>query len=168
VRVPSLALWPEHIKAGLVITDPSSTLDYLPTIAQLFDYQMPDNRPIDGTSLLPLLLQSSASETGQVTDKDEFNRLQPIPFRTKKVFALIDDNYKLVFKRQSKQLQLFDIKNDPKELNDIAKQNPDIVERLYRDFLDFNQSAKQSQQGEDYSDESFIPVGKWIGLTKAK
>jgi len=164
VRVPSLALWPEHIKAGSVIAEPTSTLDYLPTIMQMFDYQMPDNRPIDGTSLLPLLLQ----DTGQASEQKAFKRAQPIPFRTKKIFALIDGNYKLVFKRKTKQLQLFDIDKDPKELTDIAKQNPDIVNRLYQDFLDFNQSAKQSQQGGDYSDDSFAPVGKWLRLNTAK
>jgi len=160
VRVPSLALWPEHIKAGSVITEPSSTLDYLPTITQLFDYKMPDNRPIDGTSLLPLLLKQSEE---LVTEK-QFSRTKPIPFRTKKVFAMIDANYKLVLKRKTKQLQLFDIEKDPKELTDIAKKNPEIVNRLYQEFLDFNQSAKQSQRGRDYGDNSFKPVGKWLGL----
>jgi len=162
VRVPSLALWPEHIKAGSIITEPTSTLDYLPTVTQLFDYKMPDNRPIDGTSLLPLLLKQSEE---LVTEK-QFRRAKPIPFRTKKIFALIDDNYKLVFKRKTKQLQLFNIEKDPKELTDIAKKNPEIVNRMYQDFLDFNQSAKQSQQGSDYGDDSYVPVGKWIKLKK--
>ena len=164
VRVPSLALWPEHIKAGSVITEPTSTLDYLPTITQLFDYQMPDNRPIDGTSLLPLLLKQSEE---LVTEK-QFSRAKPIPFRTKKVFAMIDGNYKLVLKRKTKQLQLFDIEKDPKELTDIAKNNPEIVNRLYQEFLGFNQSAKQSQRGRDYGDDSFKPVGKWLGLKITK
>ena len=160
VRVPSLALWPEYIKAGSVITEPTSTLDYLPTIMQLFDYQIPDNRPIDGVSLLPLLLKQSE----KAVTKKLFTRIKPIPFRTKKTFALIANNYKLVFKRKTKQLQLFDIENDPKELIDIAKQNPEIVSRLYQDFLNFNQSAKQSQQGRDYGDDDFKPVGKWLRL----
>jgi len=158
VRVPSLALWPEHIKADSVIAEPTSTLDYLPTIMQLFDYQMPDNRPIDGTSLLSLFTQGMEINV----EKKSFARSKPIPFRTKKTFALIEDNYKLVFKRKTKQLQLFDIEKDPKELRDIAKNNPDIVNRLYQDFLDFNQSAKQSQQGRDYADDDFKPVGKWL------
>ena len=168
VRVPSLALWPTHIKAGSVIAEPTSTLDYLPTIAQLFDYQMPDNRPIDGTSLLPLFSQQMEGKGNKKVEEKPFSRAKPIPFRTKKIFALIDDNYKLVFKRKTKQLQLFDIDKDPKELTDIAKQNPEIVNRMYQDFLDFNQSAKKSQQGRDYGDESFVPVGKWIRLNTAK
>ncbi len=152
VRVPTLALWPEHIEASSIITEPLSTLDYLPTIAQLVNYQMPDNRPIDGTSLLPLF------------EKKSFKRANPIPFRTKKIFALIDGNYKLVFKGKPKQLQLFDIENDPEEQHDISAANPERVSAMHKQFLKFNQSAQYSQQGGDYNDASYKPVGRWISL----
>ncbi len=153
VRVPTLALWPSHIKAGSIITEPTSTLDYLPTIAQLVDYKMPDNRPIDGSSLLPLFEQKP------------FKRVQPIPFRTKKVFGLIDGKYKLIRRNKSRpRLQLFDLENDPHEQYDISAANPERVSAMYKTFLMFNQSAKNSQQGGDYADDYFVPVGKWQRL----
>jgi arylsulfatase A-like enzyme len=153
VRVPSLALWPGHIKASSIIAEPSSTLDYLPTIAELVNYQLPDNRPIDGTSLQPLF------------EEKAFKRAQPIPFRTKNAFAFIDGNYKLVGKDNDKQaLQLFDIEKDAKEQYDIAAANPERVSAMHKKFLKFNNSAQHSQQGGDYDDDEFTPVGKWIPL----
>ncbi len=157
VRVPTLALWPGHIEANSVITEPTSTLDYLPTIAQLVDYQIPDNRPIDGTSLLPLFQPQAGHKS--------FVRNEPIPFRTKKAFALIDGNYKLVSTLTPKPtIQLFDIENDPQEKNDLAAANPERVSAMYKALVKFNESAKHSQQGGDYADETFTPVGKWIPL----
>ena len=151
--MPTLALWPSHIKAGSIITEPTSTLDYLPTIAQLVDYQIPDNRPIDGSSLLPLFEQKP------------FKRAQPIPFRTKKVFGLIDGKYKLIRRNKPKpMLQLFDLENDPQEQHDISAANLERVSAMYQTFLRFNKSAKNSQQGGDYADDDFVPVGKWQRL----
>lgn len=161
VRVPTLALWPDHIKANSIITEPSSTLDYLPTIVQMVNYQMPDKRPIDGTSLLPLFEQRVEQKGGQKS----FIRTQPIPFRTKKVFALIDGKYKLVSKiKPEPAIQLFDIEKDPAEQHDISSANPELVSAMYKKFLKFNQSAQNSQQGGDYADDDFTPVGKWIPL----
>lgn len=118
---------------------------------------MPDKRPIDSTSLLPLFEQK--------VEKKPFKRAQPIPFSTKNVFALIDGKYKLVSKNKSQQaLQLFDIDTDPEEQHDISTANPERVSNMYKIFLKFNQSARHSQQGGDYGDDSFKPVGSWKPL----
>ena len=68
VNMPAFMYWPGHAQAGTVEDEFCSTLDYLPTIFDLLDYTMPDARPIDGTSILPLV-------TGQ-----PFQRSGPIPF----------------------------------------------------------------------------------------
>lgn len=153
VRVPTLALWPGHIKENSVINEATSTLDYLPTIADLMDYKHPDDRPIDGTSLLPLF------------EKTPFKRQNPIPFRTKNSFAIIKDNYKLV--QSKKGLQLFDIEKDPYEKIDLAAQKPEVVNTMTKHFRTFDQSAENSHSGGDYNDEKFISVGRWIPLRKA-
>jgi len=82
-----LAVWREHIKAGSRVAELTSTLDCLLTITQLFDYKMPDNRPIDGTSLLPLLSQQMQGKGENKVKENPFSRAKPIPFRTKNIFA---------------------------------------------------------------------------------
>ena len=69
VGVPALAKRPSVVRPGTEYAMPTSTLGYFPTIVEVLGFHMPDGRPIDGVSLLPLL-------EDQVTDRRE-----PIPYR---------------------------------------------------------------------------------------
>lgn len=55
VRVPALFRWPGRIPAGQVIQELARTLDILPTVLTAAGAETPDDRPIDGHDLLPLL-----------------------------------------------------------------------------------------------------------------
>ncbi len=152
VRVPTLALWPERIQAGRVIKTTGSTLDYLPTINDIIDYKMPDSRPIDGESLLPVLVNESS----------EFKRSKAIPFVANKSLSLIDGDFKLIVNRNnSEQVILYNLKHDRSETTNIATQYPQQVQLMTEKIIAFIASAKASHQGEDYTHENFKPVDKW-------
>lgn len=55
VRVPAIFRWPGRIPAGQVIQELARTLDLLPTVLTAVGAKTPDDRPIDGRNLLPLL-----------------------------------------------------------------------------------------------------------------
>jgi arylsulfatase A-like enzyme len=52
---PALLEWPGRAVPGRVVDMPCSTLDYLPTVADLLGFKMPDRRPIDGISLIAVI-----------------------------------------------------------------------------------------------------------------
>lgn len=56
VRVPFLVKWPGHIEAGAKVKEIAGAIDLLPTLAGLLDLEMPQEKPIDGVNLSPLLL----------------------------------------------------------------------------------------------------------------
>ncbi|XP_006877304.1 PREDICTED: arylsulfatase D [Chrysochloris asiatica] len=58
IRVPGIFRWPGVLPAGQLIHEPTSLMDIFPTVVQLAGGQMPQDRVIDGRSLLPLLLGS--------------------------------------------------------------------------------------------------------------
>ncbi|XP_064133965.1 arylsulfatase D-like isoform X2 [Loxodonta africana] len=65
IRVPAIFRWPGVLPAGRVIDEPTSLMDIFPTVVQLGGGQVPQDRVIDGHSLLPLLqglVQHSAHE----------------------------------------------------------------------------------------------------------
>ena len=63
LRVPTIACWPAHIPAGLVVARPSAQWDWLPTFADVAGLPAPART--DGVSLLPTLIgQAQASERG--------------------------------------------------------------------------------------------------------
>jgi arylsulfatase A len=55
IRVPGILRYPARVKAGQTIDEPVSSLDLLPTLCELGGTAPPDKRPLDGMSLVPLL-----------------------------------------------------------------------------------------------------------------
>jgi arylsulfatase A-like enzyme len=148
VRVPALAEWPGRIKAGSVIRTPCSTLDYLPTVANLISFQMPDARPIDGQDMMPIL-------TGQVNKRDK-----AIPFRARANATIVKDRFKLVLPKG----ELYNLSKDWSEKNDIASAHPERVALMTTELMAYLDSMKRSYSGADYNDPSFVQKGRWQAL----
>jgi arylsulfatase A-like enzyme len=82
VLVPGVLEWPAMIKAPIASPSVAVTSDFLPTIAELTQQELP-NRPIDGVSLLPVLENPQMEReeplyfwkfnTGQVFDENAEN-----------------------------------------------------------------------------------------------
>jgi len=145
VRVPALAEWPGKIQAGAVIRTPCSTLDYLPTIATLTGYRLPDNRPIDGQDMMPII-------TGRIKTREK-----AIPFRARGNATLVKDRFKLVLPKG----ELYDLSKDWSEKNNIASSHPKRVEKMSQALAAYLDSMRESHAGADYSDPSFKPLDKW-------
>ena len=71
VGVPAFVKWPKKVKPNTTTNFISGTLDYLPTLIDALGFNMPDNRPIDGVSLLLML------------EGKETSRKRPLPFMHK-------------------------------------------------------------------------------------
>ncbi|MDA9831340.1 sulfatase-like hydrolase/transferase, partial [Akkermansiaceae bacterium] len=57
-RVPGIVAWPGTISSGQISEVPVSSLDFLPTFCQLAGAAPPAGLHLDGTNVLPLLLES--------------------------------------------------------------------------------------------------------------
>lgn len=55
IRVPGIVHWAGVVPAGTVNDTPVGSVDLLPTVCELAGVTPPDDRPLDGTSLVPLL-----------------------------------------------------------------------------------------------------------------
>jgi arylsulfatase A len=55
IRVPGILRWPVHVKAGQTSREPICNLDLLPTFCELAGIKPPQDRPLDGVSLVSLL-----------------------------------------------------------------------------------------------------------------
>jgi len=154
VRVPGILEWPAAIPRGRVTDVPASTCDYLPTILDVLDIPMPDDRPLDGVSLRPLIEGTMQQ------------RPKPIPFESEGRLALIGNRYKIVYDPAVRggprpkpgsgdpvpvdRFMLFDIPADPSEQHDLAAEHPDIVRRMVSELERFRASCRASVAGKDY------------------
>ena len=59
-RMPLLARWPGVIPAGGTMDGPVDLMDLMPTLVEAGGARLPDDRPVDGISLLPHLAHGAA------------------------------------------------------------------------------------------------------------
>ncbi len=137
IRVPGLLVWPGKIPGGRTINAPCVTSDYFPTILDLLDLELPD-RPYDGISLLPFI------------DDATTRRGMPIGFQSSNQLAWIEDRYKLYSGDQGKSWELYDLRNDPSESEDLAASMPDRVRAMSSELLKWVDSCRKSNKGADY------------------
>ena len=146
VRVAAAARWPDGgISGGHRIEAPVSVLDMLPTIARisgLDEEELPDSDGADVTSILH----------GQTRDRGDFEFISyfngkniPGNFELsdtdrRELGAVVSDKWKLVRlgpnldtaanPEAGSKLELFDLRRDPYESNDVSKSQPQVVARL--------------------------------------
>jgi len=157
VGVPALVKWPELVRPGIEFTMPCSTLDYFPTVCEHLGFEMPDGRPIDGISLMPLL-------RGEMTE-----RPQPIPYRFRDpqkamfgspTFAMTDNRYKFLtnFSEDRAEELVFDLVEDPGEQRNIIGHQREFADAMREQLRGLIADLKRSHLGGDYNDPSYEPV----------
>lgn len=159
VRVPGILEWPARIKAGRTTDVPAVTSDFLPTTLEVLGSKMPDDRPLDGISLVPLI-------DGQMRE-----RPKPIGFQSGGQITLVDNRYKIVGSsaasrkgkknknrgrdgdavRSSSPFMLFDLVADPSESTELAAEQPQIVSRMAAALRQWQDSCDASLRGADYA-----------------
>lgn len=163
VGVPALVKWPGVVKPGEDYDMPCSTLDYLPTLIDAMGYQMPDDRPIDGESLMPLFREETTS------------REKSIPYRflerkrgmfDSPTTALITSHYKFLtnLDEQGEHDMLFDLETDIVEQNNIIDEHPEQAAAMREQLVQFAESCRRSHRGDDYP-TPYEPVNDFQEVT---
>ena len=63
IRVPTAVMWPNKIPKGSVISVATSQMDIFSTIHEILDIPLPNDRIIDGKSILPILSNVKSEES---------------------------------------------------------------------------------------------------------
>lgn len=121
IRVPTIARWPARLPAGATRSMPWAFWDLLPTCAAIAGARAP--RGIDGVNLLPEWIGRA--------------RVAHPPFYwefTERGFqqAVRMGDWKAVRHAPDKPLELYNLRADASEQNDVSKRQPEIVARIER------------------------------------
>ena len=129
-RVPFAMQYPAQLKAGMVYDKPISSLDLFPTAVKLAGGEMPKDRLYDGVDLLPYL-----------TGKNKAAPHDVLCWRNSPNSAIRKGNWKMFV--GGDQVWLFDLSKDIGEQKNLAKERPDIVTQLKKDFAQWEAQLKQ-------------------------
>ena len=124
LRVPSIASWPKKIKPGSKSDYPMTFYDYFATVSDILG-EAPTNK-IDGNSYYPSLMGEK--------QKMSTHLYWEFPAQGGQQAIRIDHwkgIRKNLFKGLSK-IQLYNLKDDPKELIDLAEIHPEVIEKMKR------------------------------------
>jgi arylsulfatase A-like enzyme len=119
MRVPTVMCWPARIKPGQTCTQVAATIDLLPTFAALVGAELCPDRPIDGRDISCLLDNPNAESPHDTVGYCYYKNGGLEAFRLGK--------WKLHLK---KQLELYDLRADIGESDNVADANPDVVAKL--------------------------------------
>jgi arylsulfatase A-like enzyme len=137
VRVPAFIVWPNQIKANTRTDFPGVTSDYFSSVLGLLGLNVPKDRPYDGIDLI------------QSVKKEETERDGYIGFQSQKQKSLVTQQYKLITV-DGDNYELYDLLKDSKETNNIAAQNPEVVEEMKLQLAEWLKSCKNSDEENDY------------------
>ena len=134
-RVPTLAWWPGKIPAGSECDELVSTMDLLPTFAQLAGGAPPSDRKIDGYDIQPLLFgvenAKSPYEVFYYYNRDQLQAIRSGPW---KLFLPLTESVRHPrYPRRytgSTEAFLFNLVEDVSCTQNVASNRPDIVARL--------------------------------------
>ena len=126
-RVPLFVHWPAGGLVGGRDVEPiTAHVDVLPTLIDLAGIAPPKGLEFDGRSIRPLLESRANPDDGSWPDRilvtDSQRVVDPIKWRRS---AVMTNRWRLV-----NGTELYDIKQDPAQQNDVAGTQPNVVARL--------------------------------------
>ena len=138
IREPMFAFWKGKIKGGTKCDIPVSNLDFFPTILDAVDVKNPKNKMFDGQSILTLLTNKGSLKErplfwhfpvylqgGNVETQDPLFRCRPGS-------AVRLGDWKLIEYFENNDIELYNLKEDIGEKNNLASTNPKKVKELHK------------------------------------
>lgn len=137
-RVPAIVSWPGKIKTEVVSDQYFSSIDYLPTFCELVGSTKLPNK-VDGKSVVPLLFHP---ENQPQQDRPlywhypHFSNQLGRPAGSVRV-----GDYKLVELYETGTLELYNLKDDLSEANNLAREMPEKVKEMHRQLVNWRKEV---------------------------
>jgi len=132
LRVPCLIRWPGTIEAGRTSAEIASSIDLLPTLANLCGAELPAKK-IDGIDLSDFLIKDGPSPRKTFQYGNGVMRQGKWKLFLPGKYSEIQKNAKGLNKKVSVKydtVRLYDLEADIGETKNMASEHPEIVERL--------------------------------------
>lgn len=154
IKVPALLSWPSRIPKPCTISEPVGLVDVMQTICEAAGVPAPADRVLDGTSFLPLLTGGTFTrakplfwfyfnrDPGAALRSGDWNLVARTTGFQPASHDFTPEMMELVRSRTFDTFELFNLKADPGQRNDLATQHPEKLAELKKQLLDSLASAR--------------------------
>jgi uncharacterized sulfatase len=134
------------VKPGTTCSEPVTSVDFYPTFLEILGAKGNPNQALDGETILPLLKQTGTLE------RDAIYWHYPHYHHSRPAGAIREGDYKLIEFFDDGQLELYNLKRDIGEKNNLAKTMPEKAAELQRKLAKWRKSvgAKMPTPNPDY------------------
>lgn len=155
-RVPMIVKWPGVVKPGSICREDYLIIeDIFPTFLEMAGIKHEPANRIDGRSFTPLLRGEKGISKGRAI----FWHF-PHTYDQPAYSSIRKDQWKLIYHHASRDLELFNLKNDISEKENLADKNPKKTKELAKELSDFLRKAgglmpldKRTKKSVEYPDE---------------
>ncbi|MCK5066885.1 MAG: sulfatase [Bacteroidales bacterium] len=126
IREPMIMWWPGTLDPGEVNNAIISSVDFLPTFADLAGAELPDEQVFDGMSLVNLM-EGSAPDPERAIFWH-----YPVYHHDEPASVVRKGKWKLIHNLVSERRSLFDLESDIGETTDLSNAEQEIANELYR------------------------------------
>lgn len=154
IRVPGIFYWPGKIEGGQINKTPAGLIDVLPTLAEVCDFKLSDDRKIDGTSLLPVFYGNSFKRKTplmwffyraypEISMRiDDYiligNALDSVP----RTHATSDLDMDFIKNIQLKEFELYNVIDDPAQQNNLAQTETKMLNKMKPQMISLLEEIK--------------------------
>jgi arylsulfatase A-like enzyme len=138
IRVPLIMRWPGQIEAGSKSNFPVTNMDFYPTLRSIIEAEARPGEMLDGSNLTPLFSRQALKERPlfwhfpiylEAYNPKEDGGRDPL-FRTRPGSVMRNGKWKLHHYFEEDDYELYNLDEDPGEIDNLAESQPEIREQL--------------------------------------
>jgi arylsulfatase A-like enzyme len=143
-REPFIVRWPGRVQPGSSCDVPAIHVDMYPTLLELASAPAPSNYVLDGESLVPLFRDAGAGLKREAIYQHFPGYLGAGPgkWRTTPVGTIEVGDWKLMEFFEDGRLELYNLRDDIGERNNLAQSMPDKAKELHAKMLAWREGIK--------------------------
>ena len=152
VHTPTIVSWPATVPAGITFDGMIGTIDFYATVAAAAGKPLPDR--CDGKDLVPYL---EGDKKGDVHEYIFWHNADPTDAPRRNLYAVRWKDWRLI--KYPDGWRLFDLKKDPEETKDLAKDLPKVVDNMRQHYDAFVATLPPLKPSADYNGGGQVPKG---------
>jgi arylsulfatase A-like enzyme len=135
IRVPGIIRWPGKVPAGVIDnTSVVAGVDWLPTVCKFAGVPIPASHKVDGEDMSDVFSGRQRARAKPLMWEWRF-RIAGDPFHHSPQLAIREGDWKLLMNPDRSRVELYEIKKDLTQLNNVAGHHSEIVARLSEKVL---------------------------------